>query len=72
MSENCELPSHLMAEYSSVGKELGDNEPEETQHGNTPIPSLGFGCERPEIASIRGLSAHDRHQRCVSEHLHSR
>ena len=60
----------LVTEDGRVSEELGDNKAEEAQHGQAPVPSLGAGCEWAEAASVRGLAAHDGHQRCVGEDLH--
>jgi len=54
-----------------VGEELGDNEGEEADHGQPPIPSLCLGCEGAEAASICGLAIHNGYQGCVCEQLNS-
>ena len=58
------------SEDGGLSEELGDDEAEEAQHGDAPIPALGAGREGPKTAGIIRLALDDGHDRSVREQLH--
>jgi hypothetical protein len=61
---------HHLVENGRAADCFGDDQRQESQHRQPPVPSLRAGCERTEAASIGGLAIHDGHDRCICEQLH--
>ena len=57
-------------EDGGLADELRDDQRQEAQHRQPPVPPLSARRERPKAARVRRLAVHDGHQPGVCEELH--
>ena len=53
-----------------MAEHFGDDQRQDSDHGQMPIPPLSLRCERAEGPGTGGFSVHDRHQGGIGEELH--
>lgn len=66
----CQKRAHNLVEDRRMAEHFRDDERQEPDHGQPPIPSLGLRRERPKAACVGGFAADDGNERSVREQLH--